>query len=680
MNAPREDATAEALAAFVAFCYEPGDIVELRPLPAKRGEPCPWKRRWVLADELPGLAPALAQDNAEGAQVYAGVVPRSRRNGGADADCLPGRVAWADADGETPESLLARIEELGLPRPGMAINSGHGAHAYWRLSEPQPPEDVRRLVRDIAEALGTDPSVANPSRIMRLPGLWNHKEPPAPCELLFCEPSAAVDAAELWERVAVLIEPPLAQAEPVAAPTPAKAGTEPRADAPAADRARAYVLKMDGKGKGGRTTQAFHVAAVLVNDFGLADAEALPILEAWDTLANKPPIQGDPDYPKDELSRIMANARRFAKEPHRGKLDARPAAGNGKPEVAEPDAEAPPRIRLLSSVERRPIVWLWERRIAIGKLSIVAGDPDQGKSAAVLDLAARITTGSPLPGEGARREPAGVVLLSAEDDMADTVGPRFDAAGGDSRLLGFPENDVWNLGNMALLEAYIMAFEQETGAKCRLVILDPLSCFLGKVDSHNNSEVRGVLAPLSAMAARRAVAVVCVHHFRKGGGKALHQGMGSLAFTAAARAVFGVVRDPEDQTGERSLWGCIKNNISPDRDGLAFRRVPVGDVFRVVWEADAIPNLDMDSVLNFGEPRGPGRPPAAREEAESFLLAELADGPRPSADIFASGRKEGHVKNTIYRAAESLGVVKKKTRFDGGWTWELPSEDSQIDY
>ncbi len=179
---------------------------------------------------------------------------------------------------------------------------------------------------------------------------------------------------------------------------------------------------------------------------------------------------------------------------------------------------------LLSEVETERVSWLWSGWLALGKLSVVDGDPGLGKSATVLDIAARVSTGSEFP-DGSRNEagPGGVVVISAEDALSDTIKPRLEAAGADleritslamlpdgsghERLLSIPEDLVH-------LEAEIQRME------AKLVVVDPLVAFFSKkVDSHKDQDVRRALAPLATVADRTGAAVQLVRHLSKGEGE-----------------------------------------------------------------------------------------------------------------------------------------------------------------
>lgn len=343
-----------------------------------------------------------------------------------------------------------------------------------------------------------------------------------------------------------------------------------------------------------------------------------------------------------------------------------------------------PVIVRLSDVKPEPVAWLWPGRFALGKLTLIAGDPGLGKSFLTLDMASRVSTGAGWPDHrGERITPGGVVLLSAEDAIADTIRPRLDAAGADvSRIVALEAiRSVGDNGresarafelsrDLPALEAAIRSVEG-----CRLVVIDPVTAYLGGVDSHKNAEIRGLLAPLGAIAERHRVAVVAVTHLNKsGGGPAIYRAMGSLAFAAAARAAWAVSKDKDDP--RRRLLLPIKNNIAPDTGGLAYRIEPLGvdGCPAVAWEPDPV-NVSADDALAGDRDEGGGR--TERDDAAEWLADLLAHGPRPARDVERDARDAGYSIATVRRAKAAIGVVSRKPAFGGPWEWTLPAEDAQ---
>lgn len=343
-----------------------------------------------------------------------------------------------------------------------------------------------------------------------------------------------------------------------------------------------------------------------------------------------------------------------------------------------------PVIVRLSDVKPEPVAWLWPGRIALGKLTLIAGDPGLGKSFLTLDMAARVSRGWEWPdAPGVATTPGGVVLLSAEDGVADTIRPRLDAAGADvARIValeairsvgdnGRESARTFDLSrDLPALESAIRSVEG-----CRLVVIDPVTAYLGGVDSHKNAEIRGLLAPLGAIAERHRVAMVAVTHLNKsGGGPAIYRAMGSLAFAAAARAAWAVSKDKDDP--RRRLLLPIKNNIAPDTGGLAYRIEPLGvdGCPAVAWEPDAV-NVSADDALASDRDEGGGR--TERDDAAEWLADLLAHGPRSARDVERDARDAGYSIATVRRAKAAIGVVSRKPAFGGPWEWTLPVQDAQ---
>ncbi len=363
--------------------------------------------------------------------------------------------------------------------------------------------------------------------------------------------------------------------------------------------------------------------------------------------------------------------------------------------AAAPDAEALD-ILCLEDVVAEPVRWLWPGRFALGKLSLVAGYPGLGKSQLTAALAAVVTTGGTWPVTGERYDaPADVLFLSAEDDAADTIKPRLQAAGADlrrCRIIGSvhhqahdPKNPhkrrCFNLADdLALLERALVRYPYT-----RLVVVDPLSAYMGdsrKVDTHRASDVRGILAPLVELACARRVAVLGIFHLNKReGSSAMDRINGSGAFVAAARAVWLVAKDKGDK--RHRVFVQVKNNLAIDQDGLKFEiqgteiNTPNGPVATsaLLWHSERI-TMDADEALD-----GLGSATTQKsvlDEVMAFLEELLADGPKFAKDIFAAADEENHSRKSLYRAKETLGIVASKERGKHGvWQWALPNKDGQ---
>ena len=346
-----------------------------------------------------------------------------------------------------------------------------------------------------------------------------------------------------------------------------------------------------------------------------------------------------------------------------------------------------PNIVRLADVQPARVQWLWPGRFALGKLSLLVGDPGLGKSFLTLDMAARVSQGMAWPDSPSEPSPAGgVVLVSAEDDLGDTIRPRLDAAGADVERINALESVTRGQGNdvpFSLpvdLPALERAIEQTPG--CRLVIIDPITSFLAGVDSHRNAEVREALRPVSDLAARHGVAVVAVSHLTKSvRTRAIYRTMGSLAFTAAARAVWCVTKDPADE--RRRLFLPVKNNLAIDNSGLAYRLVtldeggtPILDSDRipvVTWEMEPVRLSVDDALMLHRDDKGSGALATAIDWLQRAL--ETNDGQLEAGRVKQLAQQEGISDRTLRRARESLGVETKPSGFRGAWLWTIPEAE-----
>ena len=340
-------------------------------------------------------------------------------------------------------------------------------------------------------------------------------------------------------------------------------------------------------------------------------------------------------------------------------------------------------VHRMSDIQPEQLEWLWPNRIPLGKLTLLAGDPGLGKSFVTCDMAARVSRGAVWPDDSTKRQDVGsVVIFNCEDGLADTIRPRldranadvtkivaveginvFDAETGEARQRGFTlAHDLPRLENVV-----------RDLADCRLIVIDPISGFLGDTDSHKNADVRALLAPLKELAERHHAAVLMVTHLAKGvGGKSIYRSMGSLAFTAAARAAWHVTKDPDDPI--RRLILPAKMNLAPDPTGLAYRIEDGG----VHWEADPVRMTADDVLAREANQRADGHG-GEREEAEAWLRECLADGARESKPLQADARVHGISNATLRRALKVVCGKPRKTSMDGPWLWSLPEQGNGFD-
>lgn len=341
-----------------------------------------------------------------------------------------------------------------------------------------------------------------------------------------------------------------------------------------------------------------------------------------------------------------------------------------------------PAYRRFSDVKLETVEWLWPNRIPAGKLTMLAGNPGEGKSFFTCDVAARLSRGTTWPDEDETdRKPCSAIILNAEDRPEDTIGPRLKAADADLERVytldavttidkGVPGQKLFSISeDIAALEKML-----DEIADVRLVIIDPITAYMGTADGNSNTEVRSVLALLSALAGRRSVACLLVTHMNKRGSDspAVQRTLGSIGFTAAVRAQHFLLRDKGDP--KRRLLIPSKASLGVEAAGLAFTIQSHPDGPRLAWEEAEI-NMSVDEAMaQAAEGPGAGRPPKELGAAEAFVREYLAGGPKLSSDLDEAAKMNGHAKRTIMRARSALGVTARKTF--SGWVVSLAGGES----
>ena len=366
-----------------------------------------------------------------------------------------------------------------------------------------------------------------------------------------------------------------------------------------------------------------------------------------------------------ELLRLSLDV--IDREPEPGPID-HESNGAFTSAVEEGNSEAPdPPGILLSDVEPEQLEWLWWKRLPLGKLAVLDGDPGLGKSALTTDAAARVSVGRDWP-DGTPCEAGGVVILSAEDGLADTIRPRLDAAGGDpSRVLALAtvaDGDAERLISIPKdLDVVQRGIER---VSARLVIVDPLMAFFsGDVDAHKDQGVRRALAPLAKLAEKTGAAVVVVRHLNKAaGGNSLYRGGGSIGIVGAARCALLVAKDPQDE--RRRVLAPLKSNLAAPAPSLAFALATADNgAVRVEYKGET--SHTADALL--AAPTDPEER-SALDEAAEFLRDALKDGPVSAKQVKKEARDADVTEITLKRAKAALGVKSEKEA-DGSWTWTL---------
>jgi len=345
----------------------------------------------------------------------------------------------------------------------------------------------------------------------------------------------------------------------------------------------------------------------------------------------------------------------------------------------------------LADVVPSDVQWLWLNYVVLGALTELGGDPDLGKSTIAADLAARVTTGKPMP-DGTRSDIDGcadVIVASAEDDPSKTILPRVRAAGGNHKRVHFmcevpnqsgtsASEEQWSTPKHA---AYLKKEIIRLGAK--LVILDPLASFLTPGYRLNQEQdMRTALDALARIAKETGCAILLLRHLNKSGGKnAIYRGGGSIAVVALARVALLVAVDPEDPTERRCVLAVTKSNLAPHAPSIGYRIVSAGTsrTSRIRWGQQV--QYRANDLLK--------DPVSEAERSQSAQIADfLGRATERDAILVAEGRAMVAAagfsvgEKTIQRAARLAGLKPRLTTdFPARWYWarddqELPSVDT----
>lgn len=308
----------------------------------------------------------------------------------------------------------------------------------------------------------------------------------------------------------------------------------------------------------------------------------------------------------------------------------------------------------MSEIQSQEIEWLWYPFIPYGKLTIIQGDPGDGKTTMVLNIAAKLSNGIGIDEEMRTAVPMNIIYQTAEDGLADTVKPRLEIAGADCKRIAVIDESEKSLSMVdeRLEEAIIRT-------NARLLILDPIQAYLGgDMDMNRANEARDMTKKLGLLAEKYKCAIVLIGHMNKAAGnKAAYRGMGSIDFFAVARSVLLIGR-VDGQPDIRAMVQ-IKNNLAPSGHSKAFELADGGFSWRGDYEITA------DELL------GGLAPKANKLEQAKQLLRELAEtnSTMPSNEIFNLAEAEGISKRTMENAKKELQIRAKK--INNSWYWEL---------
>ena len=325
-----------------------------------------------------------------------------------------------------------------------------------------------------------------------------------------------------------------------------------------------------------------------------------------------------------------------------------------------------PNLKLINmeQVEIEKIDWLLYPFIPFGKVTIVQGDPGEGKTTMVLQIIAKLTKGeavlpsdsdeSALEEKTMALEPVNVIYQTAEDGLGDTIKPRLLSAGADcSRVMVIDDN------NQALTMMDARLEEAIIKTKVRLVVLDPIQGFLGAaVDMHRANEIRPLMKRIAVLAEKYHCAIILIGHMNKNSnGKSSYRGLGSIDFQAAARSVLIVGRIKDEP--EIRVVCHVKSSLAPEGKSIAFR-LDKDTGFEWIGEYD----ISADDLLS-GDNRG-----QKIHAAKEFLKEILASGSVAQTKVVEEAESRRIKKKTLWNAKKELEIDSVK--IGNQWFWMLP--------
>lgn len=320
------------------------------------------------------------------------------------------------------------------------------------------------------------------------------------------------------------------------------------------------------------------------------------------------------------------------------------------------DTMPEPPIRFFSEVTARKIEWLWYPYIPFGKITIIQGDPGDGKTTLLLNIAAILSNGHNMPETSKPTSRESILYQSAEDGAEDTLKPRLVSAGADCSQIAYIEegNDSLTLNDNRLERAI-----RSVGA--RLLVLDPLQAFLGENSEMNRVDgVRPLMRHIASVAERTGCAIVVIGHMNKASGsKGIYRGLGSIDINAVARSVLLVGRVKGNPNVR--VMAQLKNSLAKEGHSIAFE-IHENAAIRWIGEYD----ITADELLN-------GENMTIENHkvygAMKNMAEMLRDGELPCRQIYAVFRDMGVGKRTVDRAKKNLAIRSVKRA--EGWCWIL---------
>jgi putative DNA primase/helicase len=632
---------------------------------------------------------ALIAANGGHADTWVSMATYSDPNASRSQENAEGLCAlWLDVDAhegskykavkDVEDAVDKFLLQTNLPKPTLINLTGYGVHAIWvftqviKREEWQPAADK---LQDLADRLflGADPITADAARILRVPGTLNFRDSENPKQAMlgvtgesplgFDEMASAIDKA-------LVKFPPLVKAR--GKHTSAKKFECPEIESNI-DLVKAMLSAIVPDVDYCQWRDITWAVAATGWDCSYALAHEWSARGAtWDENAFNRVWDGFDASRGIGFGTLVYHARNSG---YTGTKPSKHQAQQFKPSG---------RLITVCAADIKPehVEWLVDQSFPLGMLAVIGGQPGLGKSQISINLAAGVTTGKGLPGNGAFHSFGSVIILANEDDAARTIRPRLDAAGADISKVHIVEGVAREGAEVDMFQLDLDIADLRERAlqigDVKLIIIDPPSAYLGtKVDSYKDSDVRRVLMPLGTLAQETGAMILLIVHLNKRtDGGAQQRFSGSTAWTAAPRVGFMVAEDP--LTKQRFMLP-VKNNIGDDRLGYQYHIAEKliqygGQTFKssyIVWD-----QITRRSVAELIAP-----PKATKvsvvDDAKSFLEVELANGPLPVEQIKESAKAAGISWPSANRAKKEMSISSNKV--GDGWVWTLFNKPKTYD-
>ena len=539
---------------------------------------------------------------------------------------VPTKFLWSDLDNANPRRIK--------PAPQIAWESSPNRFAcLWMLSKTPSLKETEDMNKKLAYSVGADHGGWDITQVLRIPGTRNHKYPQAPYGKL------------LWFR-----EIPYESIE-----------INQQADIDSTDILRKYnispftIKRTFSEAKEGMRSEVLWKLENELIERGLSKEEVFTVIK---------------DSPWNKFKKRESQLLREIDKAWETHIHPENFVGEDKPKKSRTKIREEPEHQLtlinLEDIEPEVVEWLWYPYIPMGKLTMIEGDPGLGKSWLTMALASYISRGKLLPYQIDKIK-GKVLIMSAEDGLADTIKPRLvTLKANTNNIVAIPEPvSFTESGTKAVSEAIQLV-------KPKLIIIDPLVAYLGgKIDLHKANETREIMARLTKLAEDNHVAIVLVRHLTKGGKeKAIYRGLGSIDLTAAVRSCLAIGRNPQEPNEGRVICH-IKSNLAPLGKPISYTldSKDKKNPFEFGEEID----VDVNEVLGTQPTNGRG----ATDAAVEFLQTVLAEGKAlPTQDIRREAEARGITEKALKRAKHICNVVMIRNT-DGVCKWKISEQKTE---